>query len=178
MMKLSRMRTATLILAALGAGAAQAGMDGHTIGAQYLLPDIGTVNNDHGTAVVGPGVEFFLGDVSQDLSDSQITLSRAVGISFVTAGSFNGWRYYDALGTMPDITGVTVNGSSTFPGFDNSRITFDANNIWLNFANLSNSDFSAVVDVQMGVIPEPSTYALMAVGLLGIALTARRGRPG
>lgn len=49
-------------------------------------------------------------------------------------GAFNGYRFSDENGTIPDITGVTINPDTNLAGFDASRIFFDANTVRINIA--------------------------------------------
>jgi hypothetical protein len=87
-------------------------------------------------------------------------------------------------------TGVQLGGMNVMQGGfflplnAQAFMTFTLNN---TFANLTSArvtfgspDFGAQVDnVRLGttaVIPEPSTYALMATGLVGLATIARRRR--
>jgi hypothetical protein len=42
----------------------------------------------------------------------------------------------DQTGSLPDITGVHIASDSTLDGFDSSRITWDANGVWINFTGL------------------------------------------
>jgi hypothetical protein len=94
-------------------------------------------------------------------------------------------------GSMPvTFTGVQLGGMSVMQGGfflplnAQAFMTFTLNN---TFANLTSArvtfgapDYAAQVDnVRLGtaaVIPEPSTYALMATGLVGLATIARRRR--
>lgn len=104
-------------------------------------------------------------------------LSRPGPVTFLT-GTFNGWSFYDTTNNLPPITGVTVNGTTTIAGFDASRVSFDADHIYLNFVDLADqNNFYAAVDVTFGV-PEPGTWALMFAGLGLVASVARRTRPG
>jgi hypothetical protein len=156
----------------IGSGPASAALEGHVIGAQYLFDSIASVFADLGTATVGSAVEFQVFSILADVGDGQIRLDRPGGIEFAP-GSFNGWRFHDALGAMPAITSVTVNAATRIEGFDASRISFDADNIWLNFASLGNSEvFYAVVDVRL--VPEPASWAMFAAGLLALGTAARR----
>ncbi|MEO8122839.1 MAG: PEPxxWA-CTERM sorting domain-containing protein [Burkholderiales bacterium] len=177
-MNASRTRLGGLVAVGMLAvsGAAQAGFDGNTISADYLYSDIGTVYQALGSAVVGAGVEFSSFGISLDLSDTQITMSRPGEITFLP-GTFNGWRFYDATDNLPAITGVTVNGATTISGFDNSRVSFDADHVWVNFVDLADAnDFYAVVDVAFAV-PEPATWAMMLAGLGMVGALAARRRP-
>lgn len=189
----------------LAAFPAQAQLLGNEIQGIRYFPDTATVVNGPINATVGAGVEFpntlitYLttsADFDIDLTDSSIRIelvsntdpqSSSQTISFFTA-DFNGVRLFDVNGTINAITGVSVNAATTVVGFDASRVTFDADNLFFNFQGLTfdtapNQDL-VIVDVAFGgsanAAPEPATVSLVAVGLLpvlGAVIRHRRRKP-
>jgi hypothetical protein len=106
--------------------------------------------NFHGTApdttilvgptnsVVGPGVELndfgWLGFVDIDFSDTNILIKLSIP---QPSGYSEALRFLDVNGTIPDLTGVTVNAATNWAGFNTSRISqFNANLIDLNLTGL------------------------------------------
>lgn len=87
---------------------------------------------------------------------------------------FNGIHLRDALGEISAFASVTINPLTDLPGFDISRISFDDDNIYLNFASLTGGAHDVVIDIRAaGGVPEPGTWALMIVGF-GLAARALR----
>lgn len=83
---------------------------------------------------------------------------------FQTA-TFNGYIFRDVSTTIPPITSVTVDPSTTLVGLNSSRITFDATDIFINVSALSAQTGQVVqIDVNLSAIPEPSPLALITVG--------------
>ena len=73
-------------------------------------------------------------------------------------------------GTIPPISGVSVNGATSLAGFNSSRVSFDADNIYVNWQGLTAVPSQIVsLDVQFTEVPEPATLAL--VGLSGLELS-------
>jgi hypothetical protein len=172
------------ILAAAAAfavsGAAHAALlDGETLNYQYFFASLGSPygNAPNGDYVVGPGVEIvnFVdgtgGDI--DISDTQIAVAFT-DVQF-NSGTFNGFRLMDVFGTIDTFTSVSIDASST-ASIDPGRVSFDGDNVWVNFQSLSFSAGETLVLNVTGVnaIPEPETYALMLLGLAGVGAMVRR----
>ncbi len=117
---------------------------GKTIGYKYHYPTINDIalSAPNGNYVVSNGVE--IADVSgagislatMDISNSNIL------VQFTRVGSwdfkdFNGFEIYDVNNSIANITDVVINPATNLAGFDKSRITFNANQIWINWQGLS-----------------------------------------
>lgn len=165
---------------------ASAAMIGVTIEATALFPDLAAPTTTAGPvdAVVGPGIEFTDGQFtpffgpSFDFDDATITITTtAVNHS---GGSFNGYRFFDVLGGLPNISALSIiSDTSGFFSAAPSRLSFDANNIFINFQDLSfNGDEVVVLGVQTqdagAPVPEPATLTLLGTGL--VLAGARRRR--
>ena len=60
-------------------------------------------------------------------------------------------------------------------GFDASRVTFDADNIWVNWQGLA-FDENTIVSLDItgsAAVPEPGTLSLLVLGLLATGLRRR-----
>ena len=88
-----------------------------------------------GAAVEVPSVVAFY---SVDLSDANAYLNfTQVGTDGIfTSAAFNGVHLFDVNGTISTFLSVTVNPATNVVGFNASRISFDANNIYANLQNL------------------------------------------
>jgi hypothetical protein len=173
-----------LLFIALAACAinAQASFNGQVILAEYLFPDSATVLPGQFTpaqATVGAAVEFTSNNIAVDFSSNNILWTNidptGGNVDFAPPASFNGHQFTDANGTIPAITGVTINPATTIAGFDASRVSFDANSIRANFDSLTvTPDDIVSVDVTFAAAPPapqeiPSVSAL-GLGLLGLLL--------
>jgi len=155
---------------------------GNTVEVSYRFPDINTVFNGNTVdVVVGPGQEisnFPVGDprTNIDLSDTNIYVTYNSASTW-TNTSFNGLQFFDVFGTIPNITQVSINGATNLGGFDASRITFDADHIWVNWAGLT-FDQSTIVSLDVNgsaaAVPEPMSLLLVGSGLLGAVRLRRR----
>src|SRR5262249_22131953 len=145
---------------------------GHTVHADFLFPDISTVFASLGNAVVGPGVEFnSSGSTNYDLGAATIDITDALSNPFALAsGAFNGVSFSDVFATIDPIIGVTIDPSSNnFSGFDASRISFDADHIFVNLQGLTNTPGTLLrLDVVFESVPEPATALLVLTGLVGL----------
>lgn len=86
---------------------------------------------------VGAGDELSgvtLSSIDVDVSANALRLDGTQGL-FFSSGGFNGHVYTNIDGA-PAITGVTVNGATTVPGLDATRIQFDSTTIRIDCSGL------------------------------------------
>jgi hypothetical protein len=166
-----------LVTVILTVGAASAGFDGHTINLNYEYPNLGTVLVAGGNQVVGAGVEYpVIGNGYVDLSDTGIVFNYT-GPTFPSAAPFNGYHFFDVFASIDPIVGVTL-VSTTFTGFDQSRISFDSDNIYVNIGGLVATDPQIVLSVEFGQssVPLPPALVLLALGAGILGVTRRLTR--
>ena len=148
-------------------------LDGATIRATWNSPDLSTVV-DTLDVNVGPGVEIApsLGGFGIDLSDTGIFFFGAASSSYATA-SFNGWHFFDFTSTIPGFGDIVINPATNLVGFDASRISFDVDNVFVDFQGLP---LNSRTVVSLTVIPEPSRIVLVGMGAVGLVFVERRRR--
>jgi hypothetical protein len=157
---------------------------GQTVGYQYLFPTSSAVFYQPPDFVVGPGVELPNGLYSAsdgvgqlDVSDTNLLVKYTTTGSWST-GSFNGFRLYDSTNSIAPITSVTVNPATNQPGFTAANVSFDADNIYVNWQGLAiDPSYRVSLDINTSAVPSPSTLVtwsgVMAV-VGGIAIVRRR----
>lgn len=152
-------------------------LEGRTVQSTYFFPDTSTVFAGPENSVVGAGLELtiFAGLASVNFSDTNIliTLARDSNVNNVV---FDGFRFADTTNSIPTFGSVTLNAATNYAGFSASRITFDANNIYVNVANLAGLRGQVIsIDIaDTSNIPEPSSVSLLAMGACALALSEKR----
>jgi hypothetical protein len=154
----------------------------------YDDPTLGTHIDTRSFTVTGVEAERILGFMDVDVSASQMVLSTSLTgntTASLPASSFSGLNLSDTSGLVRAITGVTINPSSNFSGFNASRLSFDADNLFVNLQGLTfRPETRLVLDVTFAptaaAAPEPSSLALLALfsggGGVSIALRQRERR--
>jgi hypothetical protein len=163
---------------------AEAGLIGKQLDAVYYVPDTSTpyaqASFTPSSFTVGSGQETdgLVEGVTHllvDFSDSTLTITLTTTLTTPTWGGapFNG-IIFTSPGPL-GIAGATVNPTTTMSGFDNSRVSFDTDQIFINWNGLSYVN-GTVVTVDFASVPEPATMAVLGAGLLGLAAVRRHGR--
>lgn len=172
MLRLSFLCLATL----LACGHAHAaGLDGHTVTVNYLFPDRDTVR-ETATVMVGAGNEatFFDGALKVDLSDEQIKMRWLIN-GILAPTPFHGLQFH-IDGSFGAFSAARVNAAST-SGALIDGVSFDDSNLYVNWSGVRIGDVAKfIVDFEMLPVPEPSTYALLALGVVAVGAAARSRR--
>jgi hypothetical protein len=167
-------------------------MIGSSVTSQYY--DAGTTYNSFGspTTFVANGTvqETFCGSGCPEGFNLTITNNQIDYVLFGSGGfwspsgpSLNSGGLFIANGNLLtfsgiSISGVTLNGSSDIPGFTASHVTFNANNVAIDWAGLTGiaPGDEVVLDVtssSSSATPEPAAWINMLIGFTGIGLLQR-----
>ncbi|MBS0447655.1 MAG: PEP-CTERM sorting domain-containing protein [Proteobacteria bacterium] len=151
-------------------------LEGKEITTAFYFPDQNTIGFGGVPVVstVGPGVEIQASPqgfpiASIDFDDTSITLDFFVSLNG-TVAPFNGWRFYDASGTIPAFTGARL--TTALPGWS---VSYDADDIWLNGSGSTYTAGSSL-RIDVAAVPEPAACALMGLGLVVVGAARRCAR--
>lgn len=162
--------------------------DGAMIRASTSYPTLpGSTTSGPFDKVVDGSVEFpsalftpFYGP-SFDFAGDTITITHRQ--SSHASATFNGWIFNDLNSALPSFSGISVLSDTTgFFSGDPSRLSFDADNLYLNFQSLSfqTANEQIVLQVSFGTVasvPLPAGLPLLGGALILLA-TARRRTQG
>ncbi|HAB19174.1 MAG TPA: hypothetical protein DCE44_22385 [Verrucomicrobiales bacterium] len=161
---------------------------GQDVNATYYYPDTSTpypfAEFVPPSFTVGAGVET-VGNVEDVTFINVDFAANTISLTFDTvlinptwnSTSFNGVVF--TMAAPHGILGATVDGSSTFVGFDNSDVTFNANQIFLNWQGLSYVDGTVLnlsFDFKPNPVPETGTFTAFGIALAGLAFARSRKR--
>lgn len=163
---LSLMLALPLLFTPLHAGV----LAGDSIDVTHYFPNLSAVDLNMGIQTA-PASFDYRGVYDLTVNDTTILFDAHCDCGWADA-VFNGPVITD-LSRSP-ITNVTIDGSSSYAGFDGSRLSFDGSHVYINVQGLDANGFLQFDLNGSGSVPEPGTLGLLGVALFGVAFGARR----
>ncbi len=170
----ARPQKAPIALAAVALTSQATIITGDTVNVTHYFPNASSVDANLGNQVV-PTANFNYGGINDVVVGTDYMTLNAYcgeGCSWAPA-SFNGAVLWDL--TNNPFVGVSIDASSSYAGFDASRLSFDANHVYLNLQGLSANGFLRV-NFDGNEVPEPDSLVLIGLGLVGLAAVRRKAK--
>lgn len=146
MINLKRAVPALLVTAAASVlaftNAANAQLMGNDLTAQWWYPDFGSVLESH-VVNVSNSIELTADDIINDFKFDIDIDDNTVEFIFNSASSwtnanFNGWYFNDVNGTIPTVTGYTIDSySAGITGTENIVTGYDDDSFWADFGGMN-----------------------------------------
>ena len=183
---------AVAMLTAVTATSAQAGFVGRELKATYFVPDLatpyGSATATPATFTVGiaPAVETTVNvenatQIAVDFTDNSLRFDFTTILSNPTwnPASFNGMVFDLLTGSAFSLTSASIDSSSTFAGFDASRVGLTDDQLTINWNGLSYVNGTSLrinFTSAPASVPEPGSLALLGVALAFLAYSTRQRR--
>ncbi len=171
------------------ADSARATLIGDTVTCAETGPGLFTCDQPS-AVVVDPGLEFTVGGIGVDLTDSTIVFTNAAGVIVSTGSTEILLGSLDWLPSMTgEIVGLDLTSVSGVSLVDPADFSFTAHSVTAQFFGnglgsgqsnewLPGAEIVLTLQTAHAAVPEPGTLALFGVGLAGIAWARRRRANG
>lgn len=177
-MRITKFLASFLLISAFASSAQATLLDGKTIGYNYYYNNL---LYQSGSAVVGPQLEApsIMSVLSLNASDTELLISflRTAQFQSINTSSLNGLDVFDVQNAISSFTAISV--ETNIANFDTSRISFNADHVWINlqgFASTVGTSITIRLTSASTEVPEPTSLALIGLGLIGLAGLRRAKR--